>query len=249
MGTSLRFKQYLAGTYLVRLHMTVIVLATTTAGLMISKILLEAGLTNVLVRYPLSVVGAYFTFLGLARLWSSFVLWRESKRERRGRNGSPNWRNLVDGASSPGHSSVETFAGGHSGGAGASGWWEPDHSSISPDSFELHDVSIDFDLGEAAGVAIVLVGLILVTFGAGVYVIYCAPDILPEVALNIVLTSGLTGVAIKARSKRWIYGVLRSTGIALALVLITSFGLAVLLHHRCPGAEKLADVRVCMPAR
>ena len=70
----LRFKQRLVCFYLVRLHMTVIVLATAGTGLLVSKILLETGLTNTSVRYPLSVLGAYLAFLGLARLWSSCIL-------------------------------------------------------------------------------------------------------------------------------------------------------------------------------
>jgi len=224
VSTPLEFKQHLGRGYAVRLHMTVIVLATAAAGALVSKILLEAGLTNMLVRYPLSAVGAYLVFLGLARLWSSYVLWRESACRRGGGTGSPDWLDVLDGASSTGRSGVDVFGGGESGGAGASGTWEPAHFDAA---------GLDFDLGEAAGVVIVLVGLILVLFGAGIYVIYWAPEILPEAAL----------------SKPWIYGLLRSTRIALAVALITSFGLAVTLHHACPRAEKLADTRACMPTR
>jgi len=223
VSTPIEFKQHLGGVYRVRSHMTVIVLATAAAGVLVSKILLECGLTNMLVRYPLAAVGAYLVFLGLARLWSCYVPGRESAC-RGGGSGSPDWPDVLDGASSTGHSGVDVFGGGESGGAGASGTWEPPH---------LDAASLDFDLGEAAGVVIVLVGLILVLFGAGIYVIYWAPEILPEATV----------------SKPWIYGLLRSTRIALAVALITSFGLAVTLHHACPGAEKLADTRACMPMR
>ena len=213
--------------------MTVIVLATTASGLLVSKILLEAGLTNVLIRYPLSVVGAYLAFLGMARLWSSYVL-------RRGEAGAFDWLDLLDGGSWPERSGADAFGGGGSGGAGASGSWEP---------AAIHDGGIDLDLGELAVVVIVFIGLMMVVLGAGIYVIYWAPEILPEVAFNVALASCLTGAAKKAQSKAWIFGVARSTRIALAMVLVTSFGFSLALRHECPGAAKLTDVRSCVPAR
>jgi hypothetical protein len=156
----LRFKQRLICFYLIRLHMTIIVLATAGSGLLASKILLEVGLTNILVRYPLSVVGAHLAFLGFARLWGSYVLWRESAWHRSGHAGSPDWLDTLDGASSPGRSTMETFAGGHSGGAGASGSWTPDH-------FEFHVSGMDFAWDEVADVAIVLIGLLLIAAELG----------------------------------------------------------------------------------
>lgn len=241
MSTPHRFKQHLVYVYLVRLHMTIIVLAATAAGLLISKILLEAGLTNMLFRYPLSVAGAYLTFLGLARLWSSYVLWRGSAWETRGNPGFPDWPELLEGLSSPGHSSIETFTGGNSGGAGASGSWAPDH-------FEFH-AGMDFDWGEVAGIVMVLIGSVLIAFGAGIYVIYRAPDILPEVALNVLLASYMRGTPKEAVSTPWIYRLVRTTWVALALFLVTNIGLAAALHHECPQAVTLVDARVCVPAR
>jgi len=238
----LRFKQQLVRSYLIRLHMTIIVLVTTAAGLLASKILLESGLTNMLVRYPLSVVGAYFAFLGLARLWSSYVLWRESAWHRSGHFGSPDWLDILDCASSPGHSTMETFAGGNSGGAGACGSWAPDH-------FESQVSGMDFDWGEAAGVVIVLIGLVLIALGAGIYVIYWAPDILPEVAFNVLLSLCMTGTPRRAESTRWIYGLVRTNWVAAAVLLVTGIGFAAALHHECPQAERLVDVRSCVPAR
>jgi hypothetical protein len=239
VSTPHRFKQHLVRRYLVRLHMTIIVLATTAAGLLVSKILLEAGLTNMLVRYPLSVLGAYLAFLGLARLWSSCVLRRESERQRAGHAGSPDWLDVLDGAT-PGHSTMETFSGGDSGGAGASGSWVPDH-------FEFHVSGMDFDWGEVAGVAIVLIGSVLIALGAGIYVIYWAPDILPEVALNVLLASCMTATPKRAESTRWIYRLFGTTWVALAAFLVTNIGLAAALHHECPRATRLVDARVCVP--
>ena len=77
----------------------------------------------------------------------------------RDRSGFPDWLELLDGPSWPGHSSMETFAGGNSGGAGASGSWAPDH-------FGFPVSGMDFDWGEVAGVAIVLIGLVLIACGS-----------------------------------------------------------------------------------
>ena len=149
---------------------------------------------------------------------------------------------LLDGAPSPGHSTMGTFAGGESGGAGASGSWVPDHC-------EFHVSGMDFDWGEVAGVAIVLIGLVLIAFGAGIYVIYWAPDILPEVALNVLLALCLPGTPKSVGAKRWIYGLFRMTWVAAAVFLVIDLGLAAELHHDCPEAERLVDVRSCVPER
>jgi hypothetical protein len=69
-----KFKQRIVRHYFVRFHMGLILAATTAAGIVSSKLLLMAGLSNVLARYPLAVACAYFVFLGLTRLWVAYVL-------------------------------------------------------------------------------------------------------------------------------------------------------------------------------
>jgi hypothetical protein len=60
--------------YFVRLHMGLILAATTASGLIASKALLEAGIGSVPIRYPLAVLVAYALFLGMTRLWIRYAM-------------------------------------------------------------------------------------------------------------------------------------------------------------------------------
>src|SRR5919107_255209 len=52
-----------------RAQMTLILLATGCAGLLVSFTLLHAGLTRMWLRYPVAILCAYGVFLLLLRLW------------------------------------------------------------------------------------------------------------------------------------------------------------------------------------
>jgi preprotein translocase subunit SecY len=52
-----------------RLHMLALVSVTAAVGLLTSFLLLEAGVTPMVVRYPVAVLIAYLAFLCLVRVW------------------------------------------------------------------------------------------------------------------------------------------------------------------------------------
>lgn len=52
-----------------RLHMTLILMVTSLAGVGASKLLLHFGVGNVAFRYPLTVALAYLVFLALVKIW------------------------------------------------------------------------------------------------------------------------------------------------------------------------------------
>jgi len=240
-----KFKQRIVRQYTVRFHMSLILAATTAAGLISSKLLLEAGLASVLMRYPLAVVCAYFVFLGLTRLWVAYVLiGRPSKH-------SWNWVGDVgpvdvDLAGSPaGGTGGVQFGGGDSGGGGASASWGVAETPSDSGGAALPDIDLSVDLDDGIWILVVLALLVLAIFGAGGYLIYAAPNILPDVALNALLASCLTGAARRAETNGWVYSILRSTWIPLMLILIVTVALAVVVHRHCPGAPKLMDALAC----
>ena len=57
-----------------RLQISVILAITALIGFVTSFILLKAGLTSMMLRYPLAVIAAYIGFLFLLRIW----LWWQS---------------------------------------------------------------------------------------------------------------------------------------------------------------------------
>lgn len=244
-----KFKRRLLGRYFVRLHMTMIVLGTTAAGLLASKLLLLVGLISVEARYPLAAIIAYFSFLGFMRLWIAYV------RPHRERQESPelsslDWLDLPD-LDVPGLDGADiTFGGGDSGGAGASDTWDA-HPLTSPPQAHVASSPVSEagsggipDIDEL-GVLVLFGALIMVSLGAGIYLVYTAPAIMPEIAFNAIVASSFAGTASRRRSRGWILGLFRHTRLPLVAVLTTTIALAAGVYRYCPNATKLADTRGC----
>ncbi|QOY91633.1 hypothetical protein [Paludibaculum fermentans] len=260
-----KFRQRVLRQYFVRFHMSLLLLATTSSGVLASKLLLMAGLTSVLVRYPLAVLLAYFVFVGLMRIWVAYVLLDVPSRKPTGSGlGSgldpgnidfPFWGGSSSGGGpSLGGGSAMSFGGGDSGGGGASDVWGVADTRVAPVSsgggggghgFSFPSLDLDIDLDDGIWILALLALLVLVLFGAGGYLIYAAPQILPDIALNALLASCLTGAAKKAEAKGWLRSVLGVTWIPLLLILVTTIGLAVAVHKTCPSAPKLLDALSC----
>src|SRR5271155_2553736 len=79
--------------------------------------------------------------------------------------------------------------------------------------------SLDFDLdGDGVWVLILLAALILGIVCAGGYLVYAAPEILPEAAWQFALAGALKKAA--AQDGDWMPGVLRSSAIPFVIVLL-----------------------------
>jgi hypothetical protein len=246
-----RFKQRVVRQYFVRFHMSLLLAATTSCGVIASKLMLMAGLTSVTTRYPLAVLSAYLVFLGLTRLWVVYVLLdvRRPGRDGSGFGADMDWGSLDapwpgggSGGGSGGGAAMR-FGGGDSGGGGASDVWAASDSSGSGFRLPSLDWTIDFEDG--MGILLVLAAVVLVIFGAGAYLIYLAPEILPEIALNALLASCLTGAAKRAEAKGWLRSVFSATWVPLLLILVVTAVLAVTVHKTCPGAPRLVDALNC----
>ncbi|MGJ5815721.1 hypothetical protein [Paludibaculum fermentans] len=258
-----KFRQRVLRQYFVRFHMGLLLVATTSSGVLASKLLLMAGLTAVLVRYPLAVLIAYLVFVGLTRLWVAYVLLDVPSRKQAGSGfGSgvdlgnvdiPFWGGSSGGSAPASGGMSMSFGGGDSGGGGASDVWGVADTGASPVSaggggghgISFPSLDLDIDLDDGIWIIALLALLVMVLFGAGGYLIYAAPQILPDIALNALLASCLTGAAKKAEAKGWLRSVFGATWIPLLLILLTTVGLAVAVHKTCPSAPKLVDAFSC----
>jgi len=254
-----RFRQRLVRQYTVRFHMSLLLAATMAAGVLSSKLLLLAGLHSVLLRYPLAVFSSYLVFTGLARLWVAYVLTNavasqgHSFFSGRSSNSSALDFDLPLGGGSGSSSSV-SFGGGDSGGAGASDSWggdlpapqlaaQPAPSSSSGFHFPSIDLDIDFDDGIWILIALAILALVLAC--AGGYLIWAAPEILPDLALNALLAGSLTGAAKRAQAQGWLVSVLRATWLPFFFIFLATAALAYAVHHTCPGADRLVTALAC----
>lgn len=262
-----RYERRLAHDYFVRFHMSLILAAVTASGVLASKGLLELGVHSLRLRYPVAVLVSYLVFLLLVRLWIWYVSLRSGaiagiQNLNAGKSGGGgSWDGSLgfgSGSSGGGGGGVSEgfarFGGGSSGGGGASDVWEPNapvafvsepapSPSTSSGWFPKLDFDFDFD-GDGGFVLVLLALLVVGILGAGGYLVYAAPQILPEAAWQALLAGTLTRIS-KEEHHDWMSGVLRSTWIPFAIVLILAAFLGWEAHHYCPAAPRLIDVFHC----
>ena len=239
--------------YFVRLHMGLILLATMASGLLTGKLLFEFGVHSVLLRYPLAVLAAYGLFLGMTRLWIRYTVVNRPSPFSIGDDAVDRAMDLVsedDGAYSD-EARRGLYGGGDSGGGGASDTWEasaarkvaPARSSSGGSFFSGGSVNIDLD--EGIWILLALVAVIAAIFGAGAYLIWAAPEILPEIAVGALLASSLKRPAQRAESAGWLHSVISCTAIPFGIVFVMVCALAYAVHHTCPGAPRMIDALHC----
>jgi hypothetical protein len=68
-----RFVRRIAARFFVRFHMSLIFVATVAAAVVASRVLLEAGVDTLALRYALAVAAAYAVFFVYVRVWISYV--------------------------------------------------------------------------------------------------------------------------------------------------------------------------------
>ena len=79
-----RFKNRLP----LRLHMTLILLATGLSGLLTTRRLLATGVESIVVRYPLAVLFSYLMFFCLIKLWLKYPAVSHTQQVRGARTGA-----------------------------------------------------------------------------------------------------------------------------------------------------------------
>jgi hypothetical protein len=254
-----RFKQGILHGFLLRFQMSLILTAVVASGVLSSKLLLLAGFHSLRLRYPIAVLVSYGVFLALVRVWLWYVsIRRRVATRRRGLDLDFDGDGFAWGGGGGGGggsgSSVE-FGGGASGGGGASDSWgegaSTDFVAVPPPSAASGGgggghwfPSLDFDLdGDGIWVLILLAALILGIVCAGGYLVYAAPQILPEAAWQFALAGALKKASTEDGD--WMPGVLKSSAIPFIVVLILATALGWTAHHACPAATKLLQVFNC----
>jgi hypothetical protein len=238
-----RMRERLARPGASRLLLSLIMILAACAAFVASIIALRSGLGSMTLRYPLAVVVGYLTFLALIRGW---IAW-----QRRGRwaNGGSTVGDLVSSIdagdlSLPSRSGAQPsfFAGGRSGGGGGGSTWS---GIISPTRSSSGGPSggsgLSLDLDEIWPVVLAVVcalGGLLAIF----YVIYVAPVLLAEVALDAAIVSTLYQRLAKHEMSHWAMTVVRHTWLpALALVMFAAVG-GWALQLAAPEARSIGGV-------
>jgi hypothetical protein len=244
-----------------RLHMSLILLATVFSGFLATRIMLALHLKNVAVRYPLAVVFAYLVFFLCVKLWLKYFVPVPVGRSSRGP--SANGIDIIPVPSGGSGGSGPAFRGGGGdfGGGGASGSFGEMDAVLAGSAAEVVSSGADTGggvaaaAGEAVGdaasslddakgclVALVLLAIAAVIFGAGIYLIYQAPFILSEAAFKILLAAGLVRGARRLEQGDWLGSVFKATWIPFTLTLLLSLLAGFLIHHFFPGVTRISEL-------
>lgn len=226
-----------------RLLVLCILIVSGGCAFLFSAGTLRAGFDSMGLRYPTAALVGYLVFVLLIRVW---IAWR-----RRGLE--------VDGAGDLGLDfpsfaldravpQLDPFGGGGSGGGGGGAQWDvpaiTESSSVpnatGADASLPRGVSFDLD---ADDLLLLLLAALLAAGGlaAMLYVVYAAPLLLAEVALDAALVSSVYRRLRREDVGHWSTAVLRRTWLPAAAVVCVMVGTGFILQHVFPDARSIGD--------
>lgn len=229
-----RVKRHLVQRFYTRFHMSLILLSSGLAAMLINWILLHGGVRVMWIRYPVAIGVAYLTFLAGIWLWLRYV-------------GAGSRADLADGVdvAADAIDVTDVFSGGgragNSFGGGSTTQSFALRSPVSRGSdssgIALGDF-VDLD-GETIVLLILALALVASIFLLSGYVIWLAPEILGEAAFGALLSGGLVKSAKRNDQEGWVAGVIRKTWWPFAIVLVLATGFGVFAAANFPDASTL----------
>jgi hypothetical protein len=237
------FMAWIAGHFFLRFHMTLILGGTFLAGLLVTRMFLDAGNTSLALRYGVAVAASYAVFLLLINLW----LWYVGVRSDDDATDPGDAVDALDLASDIGTGlrpagQVNLFdaGGGSFGGGGSTG-------SFGESAAEgVSGLVGDADDAGCAIVVVLLVAALVLTVGvAGAYLVWAAPGILAEAAFEAFLASALLPGARRSEAQGWLQGTVRATVVPFAIMMVAAVGFGWAAGDLCPKARRMADVIEC----
>jgi hypothetical protein len=224
--------------FLIRLHMTFIVLGTWGIGFLTNKILFINEIHSLLIRYPITLIVSYLTFLFLIRVWLFYIFGYDGNK-----NSIDHSSNAVD--------TIDLFSnlrlkggvepsswigqGGTFSGGGSQGSWGSGDGKVSLDSLDIGD-----DFG-AVVIGALIVLMIFTTIIFSTLLIINAPSFLGELAIEMALSIGLVK-NMKKKEGNWLFHAFKKTWIGFVITLIVFIAFAFFAQQFFPGIYKLQDI-------
>jgi hypothetical protein len=222
-----------------RLEMFLLVGLTGAVGLFASWGLRVMGLAHMGWRYLLALGFAYVVFLSLLRLWMRV---RPSEHlDLPDPGGAFNWPS--GGGGSPG---TLEGGGGEFGGGGASGSFDVDVDASDSVSEGLGSAALDGDGCFIPALLVILLGAIVF---AALSVVWSAPALFAELALDGVLAAGLYRRLKHAPPAHWLETALRRTAWPFLATAVMVVGTGFVLQHLAPQADTLSAAIEAIQAR
>jgi hypothetical protein len=134
-----------------------------------------------------------------------------------------------------------TFAGGRSGGGGASMAFGSPAPPPAPAPRSSGGISLDLDADDLVWILIV-VAVAFSGIAAIGYVIYVAPTLLAEALLDLVIAGGVYRGLRRHDSEHWTHHVIRRTVIPAAIVIASAVVAGYALQRVAPDARSIGGV-------
>ena len=203
-----------------RIILSLLLILTGLAGLIVSFVLLRSGLEQMWIRYPIAVFAGYGVFLSLIRLWV------ELEKSRF----NPDPREIQKSLNRSDHSAFQpTWRSGH----GEGSW------------FDWLDIPSAFDLDEGC-LPVLLIGALIGLLSVLAYAVMAAPALLAEVFIDAFIVSALYRHLRIATEGNWLGTAVRKTWLlaiaTAALLCLAGWCLEMLVpgaHSIGPAIEKL----------
>ena len=246
-----------------RAQMMLILMATGSAGFLVSFALLHAGLSRMWVRYPLAILSAYAVFLLLLRLWLAMQSRRTDLPDLGIDLAHVDPSGVVTGggaASDFGFGGAGDFAGGGAGGsvdggAEAASFLSSGGSSTAGGGgtsgggsgggglLDGINLSLDFD-DEGCAVVLALVALALAILAGLVvsfYVVWAAPALLAEILVDGLLVAGLYKRVKEAERRHWLRAAVRRTILPVVLTVASFTAAGYAMQRAVPEARSVGE--------
>jgi hypothetical protein len=255
-----RLNAWLAKHFSLRLHMTLILVATFAVGLLTVHGLFAIHVAKLWMRYAIAVIVAYGAFLGLLKIWLFYFAICIRHAHGKSSSGGADISDFCDfsggGSSSGSSSSISDLSsgGGKFGGGGASGSWgtaEPQPVITAPlksGSSSGGGFSLDLD-GDEIVLVLIIIAVAAAIIGVGAYLIWAAPTILSDTAFNAVLASALIRKTKKVSHPEWVGSVVHATAIPFTIVFAFTVLMGWYAQHICPSALRVRDAIHCGSGR
>jgi hypothetical protein len=235
-----RLRTRLENGYWPRLHCLLLITLAAAAAFLVSFVMLSLGAHSMAVRYGLAALCGYLCFVGLIRGW---VRWKWSKMDFVA-DGDPGIGDAIvnmpiELPARGGHAGAQMFSGGRSGGGGASGSWGS--STRTSGSSGSSGISLDLDADDLIWLLVALAAA-LAGFAAVAYVIWIAPTLLAEVAVNAAVAGKVYHGMRKREPEHWTTNVLRRTAVAALVIVVSATVAGYALQRIAPEARSIGGV-------
>lgn len=246
MDSKGRFKRMLGRRFMVRFHMTLIVIAVVGASLGTSKLLLMAGVSNMVARYPLMVVSGVLVFLVCIKLWLWYIqhsliagstpqIAQQSATVEDAIEAADTTTDVAEAALDVADFIGDLRDAGDLEDAGDVAEAGDAVSSAGEGMLGLLE-------GEEAGIILFAIAVVAaVFFGVGIFLIWQAPVILAEAAIPAILVAALRKKGRDIDHPHWTGSVLKATWIPIAIALLVAVVAGCLLQAACPQAVTLSQ--------